>query len=74
MKKNNPLYLIRIKHKLKQSEMAKMTGISQATISKVENGKVVDPNINFLYKIKKAFDVDMNVFIKEFMVNLGKEK
>ena len=50
-----------------QSKLAEISGITQATISRIESGKVKDPHIAQLLKIAKAFNttVDNIVSCKE---------
>jgi len=54
------LYFRQERRKLSQSELAKMSGVSQSTIAQIETGRK-DPSISTLLKIAKALDVHMAV-------------
>ena len=47
----------RLKHNLKQSEMAEMIGTSQSYYSRIETEKA-QPDINIIRKIAKALHVE----------------
>ena len=44
----------RIRARLTQMQLAKMSGVTQAAISKLESGVVLDPSFETLTKITKA--------------------
>jgi len=48
--------LLRIRHqkKLKQSELAKQTGLTQGYISKFEKGFIADPHLSTLRRLAQA--------------------
>ena len=49
---DNPVALARLKHHLRQSELAELLGVSQAYISKVEKQLAVSPQ--FVSRVKEA--------------------
>jgi len=49
--------LARVKADMRQTELARLTGLTQSTLSSLENGKQ-DPTIPTLMKIAKALGVD----------------
>lgn len=58
------LKIARIKKELTQKQLAEITGVSPATINKVEKGKI-DIRIGTLKKIAKALDVSISELIEE---------
>src|ERR1019366_2411642 len=53
-------YIRQDRRRLTQSELAKLSGVSQSTIAQVEKGKK-DPSISTLKKIAQALDVHLSV-------------
>lgn len=47
--------------KLSQTELAKLSGVSQATVAQIESGRK-DPSVTTLKKLAKALDVTIAVF------------
>lgn len=58
----NAIVEARDKSGLSQKELAKLTGIDQSDISKIERG-VGNPSVNTLDRIAKALDARLNVYI-----------
>jgi putative transcriptional regulator len=59
------LKIARIKKGLSQKELAKLAGISPATVSKAENGKI-NLRIDTIKKISKVLDTPiMDLFFSE---------
>ena len=58
----NAIAEARDKSGLSQKELAKLTGIDQSDISKIERG-VGNPSVNTLDRIAKALDARLNVYI-----------
>ena len=48
---------------ISQQELSKMTGIIQADISRIENGKA-NPTINILKRIAEALDMNLNFYFE----------
>lgn len=55
---------LRKKRSLTQAEVAKLTKLSQSTITQIENGKK-DPSIETVQKLAKALDVHVAVLFAE---------
>ena len=53
-------YIRQERRKITQSELAKLSGVSQSTIAQIEKGKK-DPSISTLKKIGAALDVNLAV-------------
>lgn len=51
----NNIQKYRALFKLKQSDLAKETGVSRQTINAIENGKT-DPSLSLAFKLAKAFN------------------
>lgn len=51
--------LIRKSKKIKQSDLAKSSGISRAYLSELENGKKTNPSTDVLMRIANALDVSI---------------
>ena len=69
------LYSLRLKARLKQSELAQRIGVPQSFISKIENGqRRID--IIELNKICKIFGITLTEFIQQFeeRINAAKSK
>ena len=58
----NTIAEARDKSGLSQKELAKLTGIDQSDISKIERG-VGNPSVNTLDRIAKALNARLNVYI-----------
>lgn len=56
------LKVLRVKHHLTQSEMAKVLNITTSTLSHYENGLRV-PNVELLIEIEKLLDEDIHIII-----------
>lgn len=50
--------------KISQIELSKMTGIIQADISRIENGKA-NPTINVLKRLAEAMEMNLNIFLED---------
>lgn len=59
LKRGKFLYDLRIKHNLKQSELAKMIGYSDKSISKWERGVSYPKDNDIIIKLAKIFDVSV---------------
>lgn len=57
------LELVRKESRLHQYELAKISGVSQATISNIENQKYKHPNIMTLKKLARALKIKVNDLI-----------
>lgn len=62
---------LREKLKMSQDELEKITGLSQASISNIENGKV-KPRKNTLKKIAKAFGITLDELLAETTTTIKK--
>ena len=49
---------IRKSKKMTQKELAKKSGVSRATISKIENGKTVEVKLSTIEAISNALDIN----------------
>jgi len=49
-----------------QQRLAEKSGITQATISRIESGKVIDPRLSQITKIAEAFDVTVDYLLGKF--------
>ena len=61
----NKIRTLRIKRKLSQSELAKLTGLSQAYINELENGKKNNPTYEVLQKLAKALGVPVSALLED---------
>ena len=52
----------RLDQKLKQSDVAKVVGVTQQCISEWENGKT-EPTLSYLWKIADFFDISVDELI-----------
>jgi len=52
----------RVTQKLKQSDIAKVVGVTQQCISEWENGKT-EPTLSYLWKIADYFDISVDELI-----------
>ena len=52
----------RLDQKLKQSDVAKVVGVTQQCISEWENGKT-EPTLSYLWKIADYFDISVDELI-----------
>lgn len=50
----------------KQCKLAEKTGITQATISRIEGGQVKDPRLEHIIKIAEAFDVSIDLLLGRY--------
>lgn len=53
----NRLKALREEKGISQAELAKLTGLSRTTISKIENGETVNVNTKTIVKIAEVFAV-----------------
>jgi putative transcriptional regulator len=53
----NRLKALREEKGISQAELAKLTGLSRTTISKIENGEAVNVNTKTIVKIAEVFAV-----------------
>ena len=63
MKIANQISLARNKKNLTQTELAKITGIHQAEISKIERG-IGNPSIKTLERIAQGLELTLELFLK----------
>ena len=61
----NATFAERVRHALEvremsQADLARLTGMSQAVISQIVNGKTKDPHFSRVVAIAKALDVSLN--------------
>jgi transcriptional regulator with XRE-family HTH domain len=54
---------------LSQAELAKLSGVSQATVAQIESGRK-DPSVTTLRKLAKALDVTIGVFFSTDSVHI----
>ncbi len=54
----NRLGEIRCKKGWTQAMLARRSGVARSTITEIENGNIVNPKINIVYKLCKALKVD----------------
>lgn len=59
------LKLLRSKKKLTQTELAQQSGLSQAYINELENGKKSNPSFKVLMKIAYVLGVDIKQLIDD---------
>ena len=64
------LLSLRKSRRLTLAALSKMTGISEATLSRAENG-IASPNAHNLYILAKALDVDVTAFFTKDSVRFG---
>lgn len=64
--KNN-LKSIRAERNLSQAQLAKMSGVSRATINTVERGSVV-PNSHTLLSISRALQIPVEQIFSDFLL------
>lgn len=55
--KRKNLIKFRIDKNLKSKEMAKRLGLTASYYSNLENGKIIDPKTNIVYRIEEAFGI-----------------
>ena len=54
------IYDVRTRLKVKQDELAKLSGVSQSQISKYEKGEVTNPSFDKLVRIAEALGVTVD--------------
>jgi len=50
----------RLRKSLKQHELAKLAGVSQPTISRIESGKVANPGAKLIARIANILEIPLN--------------
>lgn len=61
--KRMDLRTARMKAKLSQAELAEASDVDQPTISRLETGKVSNPNFDTVLKLAAALDIDPRVLV-----------
>lgn len=59
------IYALRKKKDLTQSQLAKAIGVSQSNVARIENADYNHYTMKTLYKVAKALDADLNIFINQ---------
>lgn len=57
--------ILRLKHGWSPSELARMTGIPQPTIWRIENGDIQNPKADTLVALARAFKVPVDYLLQE---------
>jgi transcriptional regulator with XRE-family HTH domain len=63
MRLGDKLFHLRVKKQVTQASVAEATGITQATISRLENDLIGQPEFFTLCKLSRYYEVDINHFI-----------
>ena len=59
MKESNYVYRLRKETKLSQNDFATFVGITQSTLSKIENG-ILKPELNMIRALRESFGVSID--------------
>lgn len=70
---SNKLKILRAKHNISQSDLAKRISVSRATIVSIENGKSI-PGLDIALKLSYVFQINVNEIFFANAVNLDLQK
>ena len=59
------IYFLRTKRKLTQTELAKLTGLTQGAIAHYENGKILKPSAEALIALSKVFSIKPEILLDD---------
>ncbi|WP_239710759.1 helix-turn-helix transcriptional regulator [Mammaliicoccus sp. E-M21] len=55
-------------HNKTLKEVSELTGISEPSLSRIENGRVLQTSIQYIVKIAKCYDIGIDTLIKNAMI------
>jgi transcriptional regulator with XRE-family HTH domain len=63
--KDHPVYLLRKKKNITQSDMAFDLGVAQSTIAKIENGDLPNIDIRIVKGLRNIYKINVNKLLDE---------